>query len=87
MKPIKRLLAKLPSARPDGDGWLAVCPICGGVLRISEGWPLILLTCGNGCRMLAILDKLRLRCRDIKTKSATAKPSATSAAETEGCHE
>ena len=78
MTPVKRVLAKLPSAKKSGKGWLACCPAHDDrnpSLSVSEGDDgTALLKCHTGCTMAAILAAVDLTPRDLFPDKADATP-------------
>ncbi len=70
MRPIERVLELLPDARRTGNGWMARCPAHDDhnpSLSIAEGDELVLLHCHAGCALDAILAKLQLTSRDLRS--------------------
>ena len=67
--PIELVLSKLPTAKPNGDGWLACCPAHedrSPSLSINEGDDgRVLLKCFAGCSHDAIVGALGLQVSDL----------------------
>src|SRR5579859_7376119 len=78
MTPVNTLLAKLPSAKKSGNGWLARCPAHEdrrASLSVSEGDDgRALLNCHAGCGAAAILSALGLTLADLFPSKADPSP-------------
>jgi len=75
MKPVERVLGKLPDAKPSGKGWSAFCPAHEGrparlsICEAKDGQALV--KCNAGCDIYAICAALDLRVVDLFSTADT----------------
>jgi putative DNA primase/helicase len=76
MTPLELVLSKIPSAKPHGSGWQALCPAHADrnpSLSISEGkGGRVLLKCHAGCDTKDIMAALKLSMADLMPESKAA---------------
>lgn len=84
MSPVERILSLLPSAKPNGSGWLACCPgheDRSPSLSISEGDDgRALLKCFAGCSTESVVTALGLKPSDLFPDRNASRPRSTTSA-------